>query len=367
MAFHLKDLINTEYIDRIGVVIQEVVSDFDPAKFKKLVFDKEWENRELKQRTHHIAFVLSKFLDKNYANSSKQIVEIAQKLDGFFEKGEALGNLFLPDFIEDFGVADFENSMIAIEQVTKLMSCEFAVRPFYKNYPEKMMKQTFEWAKNEDYRVRRLASEGCRSKLPWAMSVKYLSENPLEVMKVLEILAFDEEEWVRLSVSNNLNDISKEFPEIVFDFSDKNIGKSLEMNKLLKHALRTLLKKGDKRALAYFGHKYSENIKLIDFQLNSKSVKIGENLEFSFSVKNSGKKLEKVRLEYVVYYQKAKGNLTPKVYKIAEIEMKPDEYVKYERKRSFQLISTRKFYVGLHKIAVIVNGKKFDEKEFSLV
>ncbi len=364
---NLKDFINKEYIDKISEVISEFVENFDKIHFKNLIFDKQWENRELKQRTHHIAYVLSGFLDPDYRKSSKQIIQIAQKLDGFFEKGKALGNLFLPDFIEDFGTNDFENSIIAIEEVTKLMSCEFAVRPFYRNFPEKMMKQTLKWAKNDDFRVRRLASEGCRSKLPWAMSVPYLSDNPEKIMKILEVLFNDQHEWVRLSVSNNLNDISKDYPEIVLDFAEKNLGKSSQTDKLLKHSLRTLLKKGNERALKLFGYEFSNNVILTDFKIKNDRIKIGDNLKFELSVKNIGKHNENVRLEYVIYFAKFDGNFGKKVFKISEIILNPDEVKKIIRKRSFQPMTTRKLYPGLHKIEIVINGKTQKILNFQLL
>jgi|TARA_Y100001960_G_C14734217_1_gene859374 3-methyladenine DNA glycosylase AlkC len=44
---------------------------------------------------------------------------------------------------------------------------EFAIRTFLKNFPEKTMEYIQIWSKNENYHVRRLASEGIRPNLPW--------------------------------------------------------------------------------------------------------------------------------------------------------------------------------------------------------
>lgn len=367
MSFQLKNLVNEKFLEKVIPFLETEIDNFNSSQFKQKVFDKEWKNRELKQRTHYIAKVLGEFLDKDYSRACIQLVNISKKIQEIDFTGEDLGLMFLPDYIQDFGSEDLQNSIYAIEEVTKVFSCEFAVRPLYQNFPEEMMTQTMKWTKHENHKVRRLASEGCRSKLPWAMAVPYLSENPQKVMKILEILAFDKSDWVRLSVSNNLNDISKDYPDIVLDFAKKNIGKSKEMDKLLKHALRTMLKKGNPKALELFGYKYSKKIQLKDFKFVDKKVKTGSNLEFSFSIENDSKKPEQVRLEYVVYYQKAKGSLAPKVYQIKEFEIKPSEIIKFERKRSFKEITTRKFHKGLHKIAIIINGKEFDALEFELI
>lgn len=362
----LKNFISTEFIVEISEIIKNIIPYFEAKKFKKLILDKNWENRELKQRTHHIASVLRMFLDEKYPVAVKQLVKITKEIQQKIQE-PGVEYMFLQDFIEDFGVDYFEDSIAAIEEVTKFFSCEFAVRPFYKKYPDEMMQQTIIWAKNPNYKVRRLASEGCRSKLPWATGVPFLKDNPKKIIHILDLLIDDKAEWVRLSVSNNLNDISKDYPDLVLDFAKKRINKSKITDKLLKHALRTLLKKGNIRALELFGYKYSPKIMLENFKIEHNKVRVGEDLEFEFTIKNIGKNNKKIRIEYVVYYQKASEILTPKIYQISETEITANSELNYERKRSFKPISTRKFHFGQHKIGIIVNGKELGLIEFDLV
>ncbi|MBN2664070.1 MAG: DNA alkylation repair protein [Bacteroidales bacterium] len=364
--FQLKDYVSISFISRVSTVIEEIAVGFDKKKFKKLIFDKKWEKKELKQRTHHIAKILKTYLDKDYKIASKQLIEIAKGLQKVEFRHETIGLLFVPDFIEDYGIQDFNCSMTAIEEVTKLMSCEFAVRPFYNSYPNEMFAKTIEWTKNKDHRIRRLASEGCRSKLPWANAEPYLKNNPQKVMEVLELLYNDEHKWVRLSVSNNLNDISKEHPEIILDFAKKHIGEDIKTDKMLKHGLRTLLKNGNVQALNLFGFIYSDKLILKDFTISSEKIKLGTELKFNFSIFNSGNKNEKIRVEYLIYYQKANGTLSPKMYHISEKEITAAENIHFSKKRSFKLITTRKFHLGLHKIGIIINGKEIETLDFEL-
>ncbi|GLL57169.1 hypothetical protein KUBF_48340 [Bacteroides finegoldii] len=69
--------------------------------------------------------------------------------------------------------------------------------------------------------VRRLASEGCRPRLPWAMALPNLKKDPTPIIPILENLKNDPARFVRLSVANNLNDIAKDNPEIVIDLAKK--------------------------------------------------------------------------------------------------------------------------------------------------
>ena len=72
------------------------------------------------------------------------------------------------------------------EPLKNLYSAEFAVRPFIKKYPKQMMTQMGIWAKSKNHHIRRLTSEGCRPRLPWAMALPEFKKNPKPVLKVLE-------------------------------------------------------------------------------------------------------------------------------------------------------------------------------------
>ena len=49
-----------------------------------------------------------------------------------------------------------------------------------------------------------------------------------------------------LCLRNNLNDISKDNPGLVIGIAERYLGKSKDVDWLIKHACRGLLKKGDK-------------------------------------------------------------------------------------------------------------------------
>ena len=85
------------------------------------------------------------------------------------------------------------------------------------------MKRMLKWAKSNNEHIRRFASEGCRSRLPWAMALPPFKKNPEKVFEVLELLKNDESLYVRKSVANNLNDISKDNEEMVLSFVALNI------------------------------------------------------------------------------------------------------------------------------------------------
>src|SRR5690606_37257126 len=102
--------------------------------------------------------------------------------------------------------------------------------------------------------VRRLASEGSRPRLPWGLQLKRLIADPSPTLPLLEALLDDPSEYVRRSVANHLNDIAKDHPALVVEWVVRHLpGVSAERRALLKHASRTLIKKGDARMLKAWG------------------------------------------------------------------------------------------------------------------
>lgn len=357
MAELLKNNYNLEFVERLGRIVTQSYKSFNHKGFVASVIDKNWEARELKDRMRHITICLGLYLPDDYKKSINILNEVAPQFGGFE------GMLF-PDFIEVFGQdkKNWTTSLKALEEFTKYSSSEFAVRPFILKDPERVMKLMLKWSKSKNYHVRRLASEGCRSRLPWAMALPPFKKDPALILPILENLKEDKEDYVYRSVANNLNDISKDNPAVVLKICKKWKKINTEtVNWTVKHALRTLLKKGDKQALELFGYK-GLSLKP-SLKLKRKSVQIGDDIHFSLDF--DLKKSSKVRVEYVIHYLKGNGTHTKKVFKWTEKDMPKGSHT-LNKKQSFRLISTRRFHIGQHFLSVQVNGKEYEELSFKL-
>jgi hypothetical protein len=165
-----------------------------------------------------------------------------------------------------------------------------------------------------------------------------------------------------------LNDIAKDNPETVIDLVKKWQGESENIDWILKHGCRTLLKQGHAEAMELFGFGSAvKNIHIEDFQISTPKVKIGNSLEFSFKLLNNNKEKTKIRLEYGLYYQKANGALSKKVCKISEKEYAGNSLTQITRKHSFKVVTTRVLHLGLHQVSIIINGNEFEKYDFELV
>ena len=356
----LKNMLNPVSLREFAEAIKKEYSSFKVEEFLKSTMDETWEDLELMARGRQVTKKLAKYLPSNYKDAIKIIDKVITKYDGF-----AL--LSFNDYVEQFG-QDEENLDISIDALgryTEYASSEFAVRPFIIKYEDKMMKQMYAWSKDKNEHRRRLSSEGCRPALPWAMGLPKYKEDPTPILPILEELKEDESLYVRKSVANNINDISKTRPDIALKIAKEWYGKNDKTDWIVKHACRTLLKKGDPKALALFGFGDNTSVEVKDFKINKKTLKIGEDIAFSFNI--STKKATKVRLEYGIDYVKATGKRNRKIFQLSESSFKANEKKDYTRKHSFEDVSTRKHHKGLHSVTLIVNGAEQGTLDFELM
>jgi len=350
MPEKLKDILfPREKVQLFADLLVAAYPPFEVDKFVDLVCDEKWPERELKEKMRHTTRCLHRFLPEDFSLAVDILKSIVPKVEGF----EAI---VLPDYVEVYGLEHWDISLPALCELTKCGSSEFAIRPFLNKNLGKAMEFMYRWADDEDFRVRRFASEGCRPRLPWGAGVPALKKDPSPVIPILEKLKDDPELFVRKSVANNLNDISKDHPELVLDLCEKWQGKSENTDWIIKQGCRTLLKQGNTRAMRLFGFASPGKISIENLKLSNNSPEIGDKITFSFDLKVENSSKQKVRLEYVVHYVKSSGKTSPKVFQISETVFKKGIH-HIKKNHSFANMSTRKHYPGAHKIEAVVNGQ----------
>ncbi|RZK58479.1 MAG: DNA alkylation repair protein [Pedobacter sp.] len=361
----IKDIYNKPFYERLAASLEKVVPDFSSKKFIKSALADAFYKMEWKERVQHTTKVLHDFMPKNFAESAKLMEQIVEQLraDGFGEQG--LVFMFLPDYVATYGLNDFENSVEVLEFLTQFISAEFAVRPFLLKYGDRMMAEMLRMSTHPNHHVRRFASEGSRPRLPWGAAIPALKKDPTLILPILENLKNDSSEYVRRSVANNLNDITKDNPDVVISIAKKWQGSGKETDAIIKHACRSLLKSGHPEILSFYGLD-ANHLSIKDFKIETPKINIGGEVEFSFIIKNEDKIERYIRLEYTLYYLKNNGGLAGKVFKISEKSYPAGAEVKIKRKQSFKLITTRKFYTGHHKLSIMVNGLEMVIGDFEL-
>lgn len=355
---NLKDLYSSAFIKSLSGDITKAQRGFNEQDFTRAIFCKEWDDLSLKERMAHIRKILFKHLNTDLSEAIDILVSC-------LKPGLELEYLFVPDYIQAYGIEEFSLAMHGFEQSTAYCSAEFGMRPFIEKYPTDSFKQLHIWSQSANEHLRRLASECCRPLLPWGEQLKALRKDPTPILPLLNHLCDDPSEYVRRSVANNLNDISKDHPALALSIAKEWCERSKISKKTAKHGMRTLLKKGDQKALALFGLQANASLSQQDLILNGQSLEIGESLNFSFAIINKSKEDILCRIEYRVYYVRKAKAYGSKIFKISQKPIPPGKLV-INRKQHFKNLSTRKHYPGEHFIEIILNGKTFEKKSFYL-
>jgi 3-methyladenine DNA glycosylase AlkC len=357
MAEPLKNMYSKAFVEQLAHQTQLVYTAFNSKKFINAVINTSWEEKELKQRTRHIVITLNDYLPLTYTEQIEILSKVAPNFKGY-------PAVLFPDFVEVFGLNHYNTSIQALENFTQYSTSEFAVRPFIIKHPQKMLVQHLKWAKHKNHHVRRLASEGIRPRLPWAMALPDFKKNPTDILPILETLKQDESEYVRRSVANCLNDISKDHPNVVLNIVNQWKGLSKETDWIIKHASRGLLKQGHMEALSSFGLKHNIKANVTELNLSKSKLAIGDRFTFKFDVELLEKTTEQVRIEYRIYFVKATGKTSGKIFQIGTYDMKPKQRLSFTKQHAFADLTTRKHYAGKHNIAIVINGKEMSEHEF---
>ncbi len=368
----LKDvLFNLPKVQKIASEIQAVYVDFDQEAFEVEVV-RLFPQLELKERINHIRDTLAKYLPDDYKEAMSILLSaLPQALDPSKEDDDFGDFIYAPygAYVASFGCnnEDLEFSLLALRGITKRFSVEFVIRDFINAFPKETLEMLKKCSLSDNYHERRLASEGLRPKLPWAKKINIDYHEPLAH---LENLFSDQTRYVTRSVANHLNDISKLDASLVVKILKrwKASGKQeeKEMDFIMNHALRTLVKIGDEEALILLGYRKSPFIKINAFMLDKDQVPIGEALVFSFEIE--AKEDEHLMVDYVIHFCTKAGKLSPKVHKIKKFSLSQGDSIKLEKKHHFKAnMTTRKLYAGEHKVELQINGRIYASVNFELV
>ena len=323
--------------------------------------------QSLSERARAVAAALLEDLPPDYAGTAR-VVRRALREEAFagwmtWPVGEAVAARALASA----GPADFEDGLELLAELTPRLSSEFAIRAFLRADLERSLRAISTWTGAADEHVRRLASEGTRPRLPWARRVPELFERPAATLPILDALHRDEAEYVRRSVANHLNDLSRLDPTLAVATARRWLREEdPDSVRLVKRGLRTLVKEADPDALALFGFAPVPGLLVEGPLLGTEAVAVGEELGFAATIVNPGTEPCELAIDYVVGHRKANGEIRPKVFKLTTRRLQPGERLEISRRHSFRPITTRRYHSGPHTLELQVNGVRYGPAGFEL-
>ena len=358
MAEPLKNHFDEAVVRRIGAMLRSVHPGFPERRF---VADatKGLGRLELVDRARHVATAMRRALPADFDEAARIIVA---SLGPTLDRTEGFGMavfLYLPHviFVAENGLDHFEASMAAQHALTRRFTAEFSIRAFLERDPARTLARLRDWARDPDVHVRRLVSEGTRPRLPWAPRLRSFQRDPRPVLELLELLRDDPEPYVRRSVANNLNDIGKDHPELLIEVCTRWARRApAERMGLIQHALRWLVKSGDRRALRVLGFEGGDKVRVAG-RIRPRRIRVGESCAIELSLENRARAAQAVVVDLAVHFIKADGRARAKVFKVRSLRLAPGEKATIAKAISFAQRTTRRHHPGRHRIEALVNGR----------
>tara|TARA_R110002012_G_scaffold109895_2_gene254093 strand:+ start:3302 stop:4444 length:1143 start_codon:yes stop_codon:yes gene_type:complete len=378
MGTLLKDLFSPELVVRMADNIVLHDHRFDRDGFVNAA-SHDMDRLELKQRSNQVLDALLTYLPNDFSEAAAIITQsLAPAQDGSINditdpqeqaSGPGIrGWAIMPmaDFIARKGQDNVELSMDSLYHLTQRFTAEFAIRPFLINHTEQTLAILAGWVNDPSVHVRRLISEGTRPRLPWGIRLPVFVQDPSPVIGLLTILRDDRAEYVRRSVANSLNDISKDHPDRVAGIAQEWLQNGPETRqRIIRHACRSLIKQGHVPTLSALGFG-SVEVVASDLVVENAVVQLGGSVGFSLYIKNSDPSARDLMVDYAIHHRKANGSQSAKVFKWKKLRLKKDEQILLSRQHPLKAITTRKYYAGIQRIEIIVNGRSVAQGEFEL-
>ena len=358
MAAQLKHFFNEQLVRAIADELSRVYSPLRKRPFVAACMN-GLADLELTERAWHVAEVMHDHLPRPFCKAAEILIA---SLGPELEATESFGMApfrYLPHvfFVQKYGIEDFEPAMRAQHELTRRFSAESSIRAFLVRYPAATYARLQTWASDKNVHVRRLVSEGTRPRLPWAPRLRAFQADPRPVVALLELLKDDPERYVQRSVANSLNDIGKDHPDLAVAVCRRWLDSpSPARTWIVRHALRSLVKKGHRGVLDLLGVGAKPKIALSGIRIAPASVRVGDIVRLSFEIVSTAGKPQDLLVDYVVHFRKANGAARPKVFKLRKVTLPASGRVAMESSISLKDMTTRRHYPGRHRIDVLING-----------
>ncbi len=355
----LKEIFAADTFRQIAREMTAIYPRFDAARFLAHSLA-GLDDLSLMQRLRRMTESLHATLPANFRRALGLLRQLAPRIERSFV------TVALSDYVGQYGQADFDVAMEALKFFTAFGSSEFAVREFLRRDLPRGLAIMTEWARDESEHVRRLASEGCRPRLPWSFRLEALVADPSPAAPILQRLRNDPSLYVRKSVGNHLNDIAKDHPGWVMERLERWPLEQPHPAWIAKRALRTLIKQGDRRALTIIGAGARPKALIHDLSLTPRKIKLGSRTTLAFRLESRAPKAQRLVVDYIVHYVKRSGVTAAKVFKLKELTLPAGASVDFTRALHIRDFTTRVHHPGRHEVEIAVNGEKLARTYFDL-
>ena len=369
MAASLKEFYSPDLVRRLGNSIAAVHPPFDLVRWQREALE-GLGDLSLTDRARHLMNALRRQLPEDYEAALAILLASLENPGTAGDESSMASFFYLPHlyFVSEHGLDSFEASMRAQYLLTQRFTAEFSIRHFLERHPEATLSRLREWAKDPNHHVRRLVSEGTRPRLPWAMRLRAFQQDPTPVLELLEMLKDDESLYVRRSVANNLNDIGKDHPELLAQTCRRWLEDATpERQWLVRHALRSAVKRGQKSALEALGAGSEAQVEILEATFTPASPWRGGKVRFEATLLSRADAAQKLVVDFAIHFVKANGKASPKIFKLKNLDLEAGDRARVGKTIDLSDLTTRQHYPGWHQAELQINGAPFPAGGFEML
>lgn len=369
MADALKDFFSPTLAETLAEELGRAHPGFDRERFVELAIG-GLEALALLDRGRQFAAALTATLPSDFHAAADVLVASLPDAEAPRDGVAMAPFRYFPHtvWVSQHGVEHPERALELLHALTQLFTAEWAIRTFLVSHPELTWNTLATWVSDPSPHVRRLVSEGTRTRLPWGKQVPGLFEAPQRTIEQLERLRDDPSEYVRRSVANNLNDLTKDFPDLVVATCSRWLEDAGPQRRtLVEHALRTLVKRSLPQALALLGASQAA-VAVVDLGCSPATASIGDRVRITATVRSEADAEQHLVVDLGVGFIKARpGSVGRKVFKVARFDLAAGATRKVGVTISLAQHTTRKHYPGRHEVELVVNGQVVATTAFDLL
>ena len=245
------EILNKEIETRIQNDIIDVVlrGEYDPARGNIVqVIDELYvnipDNKRISYGIVHVIKTLSEYLYAHLVEKDAPVYQIAshifEETNDFRSKGVSLGILSF------YGLGDYKRALPYFEsaaassdwKVRELAQMFF--RKLIKKHPGEMKEYLLKLVKSEDANIRRFVAETLRP----VQENRWFYRNPDYPLPILRNMFKESSPYPRTSVGNNLSDLARRLPDLVYDLVAELVNSGDENSyRIAYRACRNLVKR----------------------------------------------------------------------------------------------------------------------------
>lgn len=374
MAEPFKNLVDGELVRLTARHLGRVWSAFPQARFERIARD-GLAALELKARIEHVAQALATTLPASFADAAsvlEQSLAPARSDDDLSAlragpEGLAGWSVWpLCTFVANAGLDHPERALRCLHALTQRHTAEYAIRPFLLRHQQLVFATLQDWLVDPSPHVRRLVSEGSRPRLPWGVQLPPLIADPSPTLPLLAALQDDPSGYVRRSVANHLNDIAKDHPAVIASWLERHLPDASPLRRaLLRHASRTLVKRGDARVLRAWGLGRALRGDAT-LAIAPRRASIGGEVVLTVTLRSTAARPQALVVDYAVHHRKADGATRVKVWKGWTLTLAARERRVVTKRHSLRPVTTRRDRPGTYQVELRVNGRTVAQAAFEL-